>query len=466
MPRGVTDSQPAYRRTRRKKVSNKDVTTSHESSRLTVPPPTAPSSANDGELPPLKVRPPPPSRSRYAFGSAAQGVPSIEDEVSEAWPDISNKRTTPPVDDDKDGVTGSPSKFRAASSTGLGRGRFQNKMTLFRTNGDDGEEETEAPIKSRHPFRKAGRQNTTTQAGNIRTSRGGSSGNPSPDDSLAAPIARVVYRDDGFPYEIPGPAGSNFSKPSGSGGPKFDKRSAKPRASQQPGHVELSSFEKCVAWHKMLKGLNITPYGGGLMHTTLMFMKDKAKRRLSSKSDIAVRICGMKYLGKYPSLTLEDPTGKITATLLLDLIECPNGITIGSVMVLTNVFAVLYPTCGNSGMYIDYDRRIHMTISKENLVDIYPVKKLGDVGMEMKALVNPYKADALRRTTINEQAIRRACHAGDMNFGDIHNQAIVRSTGSESHGGNVASNGDDKADDDTGGEDFGREDSNDSDFTH
>jgi len=163
-----------------------------------------------------------------------------------------------------------------------------------------------------------------------------------------------------FPFFIPGPAGSE----SDGGRSKFNYN----------------------AWHACMQANNIRPYGDDQMECCVEMLKRNAYGSDRRKMKLAVRIESVKVIGKLMVVTLGDPSGSMSATLAEGVYsDKKHLIDVGTVMMLVDVFAVLYRHGDARGINTSLEESFNMTVQSENVEAVFNMKD--GLGFDKKEIV-------------------------------------------------------------------------------
>jgi len=158
---------------------------------------------------------------------------------------------------------------------------------------------------------------------------------------------------------------------------------------------EILETMDCTAWNYILFSLRIELYGTKKFNAGIITVINKAKAKNFEKLDIAVLVKTMDRTSTNPNVILVDPTGVIEATITTENIEAhAEGIEVGAVLVLHQVFAVKSEKSTNLNYYNDFLPGVHMTITSKNLLRVVGKDIVALPGYVRKALVPCYKKEA------------------------------------------------------------------------
>jgi len=177
---------------------------------------------------------------------------------------------------------------------------------------------------------------------------------PSPRSSLLIfPVqsSTMAARND-FPYNIPGPAGSDFN-----------------------GVTSGFNYDN---WHLFLRARELKPYGTNRLDFSISQVVTKALRRDDALVRLAARVKSITQSAcaaelQVVQVVLEDSTGSITASLPEGDLKC-RGVMIreGSILVLNDIRPCLNLSYVSSGFNINYSRYVHFSFTCENVAGHYP----------------------------------------------------------------------------------------------
>jgi len=159
---------------------------------------------------------------------------------------------------------------------------------------------------------------------------------------------------------------------------------------------EILETMDCTAWNYILFSLQIEPYGENKFEAGIITVINKAKAKNFEKLDIAVLVKAMDRNRTHLNVILVDPTGTIEATIIItENIEADaEGIEVGAVLVLHQVFAVKYEKSTDPDFHVDFHPDIHMTITSTNLLRVIGKDIVTAPAYMRKALVPCYKKEA------------------------------------------------------------------------
>jgi len=211
----------------------------------------------------------------------------------------------------------------------------------------------------------------------------------------ASRLKRTYKKYGDFPHFVPGPAGSTFGLTS----------TAETNESTAAA-MNVRGKNYTNTWHIFLHTFKIRPYGKNVMKTSITKMKNNALRDDQQEVNMAAWVVSKKEIGIYPSLVLEDATGTINATIIVEIQDEPaKSIHPGCVLMLQGVFAVHYSTGRNEGFHINLSKNFHMTIQSGNIKEIFDVNT--ELTFERKLVTKMYRKEALEGLIIDPKMWRK-----------------------------------------------------------
>ena len=213
---------------------------------------------------------------------------------------------------------------------------------------------------------------------------------------------RTGDRQSALPYTIPGPAGNlGWGAPDGHhvvsdspiGRRRIDKR-------DNPIYEEQRFLTP--PWQAMLQHLELIPYGGRTMDTSIAQLRCYALHGVFDKvSVVSVRVESLTYVGKDASVILADPTARISATVHAEVFAHRKGqVEIGAVLVLQGVTALAYTERKPTGFRTDVQSSLHISVQPSNILHIFPVST--KIPLSLSKQEAPVDSSKLKSAYTNE----------------------------------------------------------------